>query len=170
MRRTPRWPGATRSALSVAAVGQNVLIGAPLADWSPLDSNTGAAYLFDGVTGNLLHTFHNPEPGEYDEFGSTLLAVGEDILIGAPFDSQDATNAGSVYLFDGETRELLQKFPDLANPTHPDPLGDGEFGGAVAVLDEDHILIASASAGIGLRVRAKRLERRVGPGADNRES
>jgi hypothetical protein len=127
---------------SVAAIGQNVLIGAPLADFGAL--NAGAAYLFDGTTGDLLRTFYNPEPGLGDQFGSVVLALGDDILIGAPFDSQYAASAGSVYLFDGETGELLQEFPDPANLTHPAPIAYGEFGGEIAVLDADHILIGSA--------------------------
>ena len=47
---------------SVAAVGNNVLIGAYRDDTGATDA--GAAYLFDGSTGALLRTFTNPTPAE----------------------------------------------------------------------------------------------------------
>jgi hypothetical protein len=128
---------------AVAARGRDVLVGAPAADHMGV-LNVGAAYLFDGETGDLLHTFHNPEPLKNDLFGSVVLAIGDDILIGAPSDRQIASAPGSAYLFDGETFELLQKFPDPANSTHPVPAAGNEFGGEIAVLDADHVLIASA--------------------------
>ena len=43
----------------VVLVGENVLIGSHYDDVSGL-ADAGAAYLFDGSTGNLLHTFVSP--------------------------------------------------------------------------------------------------------------
>jgi len=42
----------------VATFGNDVFVGA----WREGDEDTGAAYLFDGDTGDLLRTFENPEP------------------------------------------------------------------------------------------------------------
>jgi len=44
----------------VAAVGSNVLVGAPYARADSDAKGTGAAYLFHGSTGDLLHTFGSP--------------------------------------------------------------------------------------------------------------
>ncbi len=127
---------------SVAAVGNNVLIGVPLSDTGALDA--GAAYLFDGTTGNLLCAFHDPEPAQSDHLGSLVLGFGDDVLVSAYGDDEAGLDAGGVFLFDGETGQLLQKFPDPANPTHPMLVEGAQFGVDIAVVDDHHILIGAA--------------------------
>ena len=62
---------------SVAAVGGNVLVGAPhIAD-------PGAAYLFDGTTGTLLGAFSSPTPSGGDLFGYSVGAVGGNVNVKA---------------------------------------------------------------------------------------
>jgi hypothetical protein len=117
---------------SVAAVGNNVLIGALSDDAGQRD--TGAAYLFDGATGALLHTFLNPTPGFDDRFGETVMGVGNNVLIGAPFDDTGADNAGAAYLFDGTTGALLHTF---LNPT---PADEDYFGSAVGVVGNNVLI------------------------------
>ena len=53
--------------------------------------------LYDGTTGNLLHTYTNPTPA----FG-TVADFGGDVLVGASGDGTDGTNAGAAYLFRGD--------------------------------------------------------------------
>jgi len=83
---------------SVATVGSDrLLIGAYWDDTGATDA--GTAYLFssDGV---WLAAFTNPTPAEYDGFGLSVAAAGNDrVLIGAPFDDAGAYNAGAAYLF-----------------------------------------------------------------------
>ncbi|NEQ21343.1 MAG: CHAT domain-containing protein [Microcoleus sp. SIO2G3] len=110
---------------SVAAVGANVIIGAPNVVGA---TDPGAAYLFDGGTGTLLQTFNNPNPAGGDRFGTTVAAVGTNVLIGANRDDAGATDSGGVYLFDGTTGGLLQIF------NNPEPDVDEQFGSAIAVL------------------------------------
>jgi len=86
---------------SVAALGSNVLVGAPFDDTGT--TNAGAVYLFDGSTGALLRTFQQPTPGAGDNFGYSVATLGNNVLVGAPFNSTGATNAGTAYLFDGST-------------------------------------------------------------------
>ena len=85
--------------ISVAGVGNNVLIGARYDDTGA--SNAGAGYLYDGTTGALLHTFNNPTPATDDFFGQSVAGVGNSVLIGAYADDTGAGNAGSAYLFEG---------------------------------------------------------------------
>jgi hypothetical protein len=105
---------------SVAAVGQNVLIGAFGDDTGA--TNAGAAYLFDGTTGALLRTFLNPNPAASDYFGRSVAGFGQNILIGAPNDDTSATDAGTVYLFNGATGALLRTF------AKPAPAASDYFG------------------------------------------
>lgn len=81
----------------VAFVGNNVLIGATCCDTDI--KNSGAAYLFDGSTGQLLHKFINPNPVVNGRFGVQVGALGSNILIAAynPYDN----SPGAVYLFKG---------------------------------------------------------------------
>lgn len=110
---------------SVAGVGANVIIGAPNEAGT---TEPGAAYLFDGATGTLLQTFNNPNPAGGDRFGTSVVAVGTNVLIGANRDDAGATDSGAVYLFDGSTGGLLQIF------NNPEPDVNEQFGDAIAVL------------------------------------
>jgi hypothetical protein len=133
----------------VAAFGSDrVLIGAPR-DHSAAPFG-GAAYLF-GTNGVLLTTFTNPSPAysstgfevlDGDGFGS-VAAVGNDrVLIGAG--GNDAPNgtryAGTVYMF--STNGTL-----LATLNNPVPTFGGSFGGALAGVGSDRVLIGAPASG-----------------------
>jgi hypothetical protein len=110
---------------SVAGVEEtNVLIGAPSDNTGATDA--GSAYLFDGNTGLLLQTFNNPTPEVADGFGFSVAATGTEVIIGATSDNTGAEDAGSVYVFDSNTGELLQTF------NNPSPEQDDNFGFSVA--------------------------------------
>jgi len=111
----------------MATVG-NLLLIAASADNTGGD-NSGAAYLYDPSTGELLHTFVNPTPQAGDAFGLHVAATADKILISARGDDTGATDSGAAYLFDAATGQLLQTF---LNPT-PDA-GD-LFGRSVAISD-----------------------------------
>jgi Ca2+-binding RTX toxin-like protein len=89
---------------SVAAVGNNVLVGAP-GDNTGGD-NSGAAYLFDGSSGALLHTFNNPTRATLDLFGWSVAAVGNNVLVGVPADTTGGISAGAVHLIDGTSYDM----------------------------------------------------------------
>ncbi|AVQ73740.1 hypothetical protein B5D77_22800 [Microcystis sp. MC19] len=100
---------------SVSLSGTTALIGAP--NDSTGATSAGSAYLFDTTTGNLLRTFNNPTPADFDIFGHSVSLSGTTALIGAPSDNTGATGAGSAYLFDTTTGNLLKTFN---NPTAED--------------------------------------------------
>ena len=112
----------TRFGHSVAGLGSNVLVGAP--GGYCCSAVPGAVYLFDGGTGTLLRTFQAPTPAMNDGFGYSVVALGSNVVIGAPGLS---SAPGAAYLFDGATGALLQTFVD---PTPP--AGDRDFGFSVA--------------------------------------
>jgi len=120
----PTQDPADRFGISIAAVGENVLVGAPQDATGP--SNAGTAYLFSGSTGQLLRVFRNPQPAADDHFGEVVAALDRDILIAAP--QTFSGGPGFACLFDGLTGKLLHRFQ------HPTPhLGDG-FGSSVTSL------------------------------------
>jgi outer membrane protein assembly factor BamB len=123
---------------AVALSGDRVLVGTPQADAGA--SNSGAAYLFDAKTGELLQTFTNPAPGAGDLFGNAVAIDGDSILIGAFLDDagDDNENIGAAYLFDAKTGELKQAFLD------PNPSEGDLFGSGVAISG-NRILVSSRS-------------------------
>jgi len=120
----------------MAAVGDNVLIGAP--DDSTYATRAGAAYLFDGWTGELLRAFRSPTPDYGESFGWSVASVGGNVLIGDPAD--DGT--GAAFLFDASTGALLATF------RKPTPALYDSFGGCVAALG-NNVLIADVSDDTG---------------------
>jgi Zn-dependent metalloprotease len=132
----PRPQGADNFGTSVAALGDKALIGAWIGD---PNTAAGAVYVFDTVTGTLLHTLENPTPALGDFFGRAIAAVGADILVGASGDDTAGENAGAAYLLDGQTGALLHTF------LQPGARPYGAFGSDVAALGAD-ALIAGGGA------------------------
>jgi hypothetical protein len=98
----------------------------------------GRAHLFNGNTGQLIHTFVSPNECVMGGFGYSLAAIPDvngdgrcEILIGAPGESvRGVAGAGHAYLYDGATFRLMRI---LVSPT---PQEGGSFGGSVAGLPD----------------------------------
>ncbi len=132
--------------ISVALVGDKVLVGASDNDTGA--PRSGAAYLFDGVTGNLLQTFEKPGVQSMDDrFGSWVAAAGNNVLIGAPGVNG---GAGEAYLFDTDGN-LLHTF------ANPNPVANfDQFGTTVAWVDGKAV-IGAPSFNIGAAAEAGRV-------------
>lgn len=124
---------------SVAAVGNDrLMIGSPHDDQGANDA--GVAYLF-GTNGALITTFTNPSPAASDGFGFSVAAAGADrVLIGAPYKDMEESDSGAAYLF-STTGALLTTF------TNPPPATDDGFGGCVAMVGADHVIIGTPGKG-----------------------
>jgi hypothetical protein len=134
---TPAGDGISGVPLSrIAISGNNVLVGAAGDDTGSIDS--GAAYLFNATTGNLLQTFLNPTPAGYEIFGAWLAISGDYAIIGVPYEATGSLGIGNgvAYLFDTATGNLLQTF---LNPT---AASSGSFGSSLA-FSGDNVLINS---------------------------
>lgn len=113
--------------LSVTVSGNLALIGAPDEDRSGIDS--GTAYLFDVITGNLLHTFASPAPHAIGRFGSSVALSANMALVGSPRDNTGAPLAGAAFLFDVKTGGLLHTL------VSPDPASLDLFDHSVSMSD-----------------------------------
>lgn len=85
---------------SLAVSGNNILVGALRHIKS--HSFLGAAYLFDGTTGDLTATFLNPNPSVQDSFAHQVAPINNSVLISSPFESSDPANIsqdGVAYLY-----------------------------------------------------------------------
>lgn len=110
---------------SVAISGNMIVVGAPYDDTGA--TNAGSAYVFDAASGNLLQTLNNPTPAADDRFGCTVAVSGSAIVVGAPYDDTGATDAGSAYVFDATSGNLLRTLNNLI------PAAYDDFGYSVAV-------------------------------------
>lgn len=102
----------------------------------------GAVHLFS-TNGVLITTITNPNPDIGLLFGWSMAAVGSDrVLIGARQAFTDDGFTGLAYLY-GTNGALLTTF------TNPTPAEFDEFGGAVAALGSDRVLIGAFSDDAG---------------------
>ena len=132
---------------SVAAVGSNVLVGAPGDDTNGQD--TGAAYLFDSSNGSLLEDFFSSQPEVGGQFGYSVAGVESDVLVGAPRENVDnggITTAGAAYLFFNGDPNNEQRL------ISPNPTDTGRFGYSVAAMGSQ-ILVGAPGDNLGQGTR-----------------
>ncbi len=98
-------------------------------------SNAGSIHVFDVTTGNLLYSINNPDPQASDGFGRSAGINGDYIIAGALFDDTGATDAGSAYIFDVATGNLLH----ILN--NPDPQASDSFGNAA--ISENYVIVGA---------------------------
>tara|TARA_A200000113_G_scaffold101762_1_gene91241 strand:- start:2227 stop:4149 length:1923 start_codon:yes stop_codon:yes gene_type:complete len=120
---------------SIAVTGNHAIIGDRGDNTGA--SSAGSAYIYDTSTGNLLHTINNPTPETFDHFGRSVSAAGGHAIIGARGDNTGATSAGSAYIYDTSTGNLLHT---INNPT---PENYDNFGISVAAGGSYTIIGAS---------------------------
>jgi FG-GAP repeat len=116
------------SGYSVSAAGYDqVIVGSP---------NHEVAYRFD-TNGTLLTIFANPTPSNGDGFGIRVAVLGSDrVVIGCRYDDIGTTNSGAAYVF--STSGTL-----LNTITNPTPTVGDSFGGRMAVLGNDRVIIGA---------------------------
>src|SRR5206468_9418346 len=88
----------------------------------------------------LLRQIPNPTPADGDRFGESIAAFGNFVVVGAPSDNTGANNAGSAYLFDVTSGQLLRTLNNLFAAV------DDNFGSSVAISGD---LIAVGAPGHG---------------------
>ncbi len=121
---------------SVGISGNTVIVGA--SDDDEMGNDSGAAYLFDAVTGNQLAKLTADDAAPGDHFGESVAISGNTAIVGAvtsPLETQN--QRGAAYLFDVTTGTQLAKlFAD-------DHVSGDRFGANVAL--DGHIAIVAAS-------------------------
>jgi hypothetical protein len=94
---------------AVAVHGRSVVVGAGSADIDT-EVDQGAVYLFDLYSGGLVRKLVAPDGGGGEFFGDALAMNGNQILIGAPFQTNGvASGNGAAYLVDTITGGVWQK-------------------------------------------------------------
>jgi len=95
----------------------------------------GRAYVFDGHSGNPVHTFVSPNEEDWGGFGRSVSGAGDvngdgydDVVVGANSEDPGASpdNAGQAYVFDGQMGNVICT---LASPNEEEA---GNFGNSVS--------------------------------------
>ena len=112
--------------------------------------NSGSAYVFDLSSGTPtipVASLHDPSATAADFFGQSVAVSGNSVVVGAPLDDNDGTNAGRAYIYD-----LLSATPALPVSTISPPTvsGNDQFGYAVT-MSGNHVVVGGflSSGGVG---------------------
>lgn len=122
-----------RFGYSVSIDSDFFVVGAPFDNSGAVDA--GFVYLYNATTGALLQTFSNPTPAQDERFGNSVSVSGDKVLIGG-LNDQYESSAGSVYLYDATTSDLLHTF------NNPTPSSIDGFGSSVSISG-DKVLIGA---------------------------
>jgi outer membrane protein assembly factor BamB len=121
---------------AVAASGSVVVVGAPIETVGG-HFNAGHAYAFDAETGTLVSTLTSPSPQSQDMFGTSVAAIGNTVVVGAPgYGLSQQSSAGYAYLFDARSGLFI------GTVTSPNASPAGEFGYSIAA--RGNILVVGA--------------------------
>lgn len=131
---SPNGQAGDRFGAALVAYGPEgrVAVSAPgLDSVSPTAADSGAVYVYRELRGSATYgatplAFVNPDPNNNDAFGAAMAAGPDFVVVGAPFDDAGATDAGSVYVFDGLTGGLSFTI------SNPEPAVSDHFGKSVA--------------------------------------
>ncbi len=116
--------------------GNTVVVGAWLADHA--GEHSGAAYVFDAITGEQLHKLIPTDAAAYRIFGYSVAVSGDTIVIGANGDDDGAENSGAAYVFDASNGQQLHKLKAT------EPLIQDLFGRSVGI-SADTIVVGAYS-------------------------
>jgi len=122
-------PGNYHGFGAALAVGQgHLFVGEPYAN------GTGAVHVYDLASGSTtpLNTLTGSTFAGAD-FGIALSVIGDVLAVGAPWDSNEGTVAGAVYLFDADSGSHLQTLR-ITPPALYEGFGDSLSGTATKIL------------------------------------
>jgi hypothetical protein len=92
---------------AVGVCGGLAIAGAPLAD--PGGSRSGAAYVFDVVTGAQALKLIPGDSSAFDRFGNAVAIWGSTAIVGAAENDDAGTDSGSAYLFNALSGQQVRK-------------------------------------------------------------
>ena len=111
-----------------------VVVGARLENG--VSGISGAAYVFDAVSGDQLHRLIAVDGTAWAFFGATVGIDGDVIAVGAPEAGPMGKHSGAAYVFDADTGQQIHKL--VPNDGHV----FANFGSAVAV-DGPHVVVGA---------------------------
>ncbi|MBN2024916.1 MAG: hypothetical protein JW809_19220 [Pirellulales bacterium] len=146
----------------VASCDEGVLVGNPIAlpqtiYVSPYGYGypIGAAYLL-GEEGDVAREFRNPEEEAGSQFGTSVAALGDQVVVGVPgasgiesFYGHTLNDVGAVVIMESDTGEFVRRIenPMLSSTVGQDEATNGQFGARVATWN-DMIVVSAPNSDI----------------------
>ena len=128
--------GAAMGARPTFVSETEVLLGARGDSFS--GTNSGRAFLFDALSGSFISSYENPDPDSGDNFGLNGVSVGPNLIaISAHGDDATSSDAGSVYIFEKGTSDLVETL------VSPNPTDSGNFGIYLSSVDGQLLIAAT---------------------------
>jgi len=149
----PRPAGSDDFGESLAIINDNIIVGVPDDDTNGGDS--GSVYLLDGTNGSEIHYIPNPAvgTGASDDFGTSVGATDDYILVGAPDDNLDGSATGAAWVIDPISGSVLHHLPN-PRTTSGDDMGNAIAGTSDKVIvgegDDGFVHVFDATTGIHL--------------------
>ena len=120
---------------SVAISGDYAIVGAQAEDDGA--SFSGIAYIFNVVTGSLIHTLRNPESNKSSNyFGWSVAMSGNYAIVGAVYTDN---SSGKAYIYNVTTGALVH---NLTNPNAYNTPATDNFGQSVA-MDGNYAIVGA---------------------------
>ena len=126
---------------SVTISGNYAIVGAYTEDDAG-GTSSGKAYIFDVLTGDLVHTLDNPNAtstGANDYFGYAVAISGNYAIVGAWAEDVGAAGSGSAYIFNVTTGVLLHT---LNNPNSYSS-SDSDYFGEYVAIDGNYAVVGA---------------------------
>lgn len=127
---------------AIAMSGATAIIGAHL--HPARGDQTGAAYVFDTTTGDLVVKLSPDDPQPYQRFADSVAIDNNVAVVGCPWDADQGTHAGAAYIFDATTGVQIAKL------LRADGAAFDNFGQAVAVSGQTVIVTTTVANALGL--------------------
>lgn len=108
------------------------------------DNNVGAVYVFEkdaNFSVNELIKLTASDAESYDQFGSAVAIDNKQIVVGAPFEDEIASNTGAAYLF---KQDINGSFMEIKKIMASDGELNDNFGSAVAINNNQIVVGAPA--------------------------
>jgi len=121
---------------SLASSTSHIVVGSPATN-----SSTGAVYVYDATNLSASPTTLTPSGiASNDEFGCSVAASSDYIVVGVQGDDDEGNNAGAVYVYDATN---LSATPTKLTPSSLN--ADDKFGSSVAVYGTQIVIGATES-------------------------
>ncbi|MEM6891430.1 MAG: hypothetical protein AAF636_25380 [Pseudomonadota bacterium] len=130
-----------RFGTSVAISGNRAIVGETGEDSA--GDNSGAAHIFDVLTGSLLTTLTSARPAASGNFGSSVAVSDQYAVVGAAGDDSSVNASGAAYVYNVNTGALVSTLAGT-NPSNGD-----FFGQSVAVSGDRVVVGANGQTGGG---------------------
>jgi len=136
---------------SVAIRDEVAIVGAPLRDSCGVgvNCNVGSAFVYRFNTGNgwqFEQEIAASDPAFGDEFGFDVAIEGDLLAVSAPFDDDNGSTSGSVYVF---RRNSLGLWTQRSKLISSDGQAQDFFGNSVAISDGLIVVGASGESSFG---------------------